>query len=72
MTPEEFTKLKFRQFEPITYSDTINHIATECMLLAIDFEQGLFRLAPIFESPYCDEKFWVRFEYCYKSLHVKR
>ena len=39
-------------------------VVYECMLIAVDFEQELFKLEPIDKEMYEDTSFWVRVEYC--------
>lgn len=39
-------------------------VVYECMLIAIDFEQELFKLEPVDKEVYEDISFWTRVEYC--------
>lgn len=41
------------------------------MLLAVDFDCGTFRLAPIDTEIYEDESFYVSYEHCSKPRKVK-
>jgi hypothetical protein len=48
------------EFRPPNKEDVVY----ECMLLAIDFEQDLFKLEPVDKEMYEDASFWARVEYC--------
>lgn len=68
MTLEEFEKKRFTGYEIIEcYPKGLEERdwMVECMLLAVDFEQKLFRLQPFGDNPIYEEKpFWARVEYC--------
>lgn len=65
MTRAEFIKTRWVGYELIEFRPPKkNDVVYECMLLAIDFEQDLFKLKPVDEEMYEDESFWVRVEYC--------
>ena len=71
MTREQFTKYKFRHSEEIVFEISGKTDRIHCMLIGIDFEQGLLQLIPIFGN-YDKEKFWSRCEYCTKALTIKK
>jgi hypothetical protein len=65
MTREEFIKKRWVGYELIEFRPPKKEdIVYECMLLAIDFEQDLFKLEPVDKEMYEDESFWARVEYC--------
>lgn len=64
MKREEFTKKRWKGYEIIEFRPPNKEIVYECMLLAIDFEQDLFKLEPFDKEMYQDESFWARVEYC--------
>lgn len=65
MTLEEFEKKRFIGYEEIEcYPKSFDDYCIPCMLLAVDFEQKLFRLLPIDTEMYEDKPFWARPEYC--------
>jgi hypothetical protein len=73
MTLDEFRSKKWQHSEPIDfiYNDKI----IECILLAIDFEQELFKIVAIDKDVWHDIPFWVRVEYCrrpFAKLKVKK
>ena len=67
MTLEEFAKKRWRHSEIIEYS--YKDIVVECMLLSIDFTEGLFRLQAFDSGLYDDEPFWARVENCKRPYH---
>lgn len=64
MTQEEFGKKRFKGFEPIIFEGVKGEKNIECILLAVDFEQELFKLEPLDKNFYEDKEFWCRIEYC--------
>lgn len=65
MTREEFTKKRWVGYELIEFRPPNKEdVVYECMLLAIDFEQDLFKLEPVDKEMYEDASFWARVEYC--------
>ena len=67
MTYDEFSKKRWRHSEVIEYS--YKGIIIECMLLAVDFTEGLFKLDPFDKETYQDEPFWARVENCKRPYH---
>jgi len=62
-----FANKTWRHSEEIEYTHPTTKIIVSCMLLAVDFEQELFKLIPIDTEYYNDlQSFWVRVEYCEK------
>ncbi len=65
MTLEEFNKKRFISHELIEcYPKSFDDYCIPCMLLAVDFEQQLFKLQPIHDGFYEEIPFWCRVEYC--------
>lgn len=64
MTQEEFAKKRWQHSEAIEYSHPRSSRIVECMLLAIDFENGLLKLEPFDKEIYEDKSFWARVENC--------
>lgn len=61
MTHEKFTKYAYRHSELMILHDRKEDI--EMLLLAVDFDRGVFRLAPFWTDYYEDEEIWVSYEY---------
>ena len=73
MRREEFIEKRWTAFELIEYRSPRKNdtdFVVECMLIAIDFENELFKLEPIDKEIYEDNQFWARVEYC-KRPHPK-
>ena len=70
MTEAEFKKKGFISHELMQYkSDNVMNVdgemggVVDCMLMGVDFEESLFKLTPIPESPYEEKDFWARCEH---------
>ncbi len=78
MTIKDFTNRKWRHSEHIDYSPKskeLEGITVLCMLVAIDFEEDLFKLMPFDTETYHQEPFWCRVENCERppfKLKVKK
>ncbi len=72
MNEETFARLKWRHSELICFTSPTTGVTTECLLIAVDFEQGLFRLSPIDTELYDKQLFWSRFEYCERPKKEKK
>lgn len=65
MTQEEFAKKRWQHSEIIEFRPYRKQgLVIECMLLAVDFENGLFKLEPFDREVYEDKSFWARVENC--------
>ncbi len=65
MDLKEFKKKRFTGYEEIEcYPNGFDNYCVACMLLAVDFEQELFKLIPIPDGFYEEIPFWCRAEYC--------
>ena len=72
MTEKEFIRYSFRHSEIIEFVRPVEkEIVTPCLLLAVDFEQALFKLEPIDKEIYSNKDFWCRREYCRKPEKKK-
>ena len=66
MTQDQFAKYAYRHSEVIIFHQKHPEIDVECMLLAVDFDCGTFKLAPFDTELYEDESFYASYEYCDK------
>lgn len=71
MTRDEFIKYAYRHSEIIIFHQQHPKVDVECMLLAVDFDCGTFKLAPIDTEYYEDESFYVSYEHCDKPRNAK-
>ncbi len=71
MTREEFVKYAYRHSEIIIFHQHHPDVDVECMLLAVDFDCGTFKLIPIDTDFYEDEAFYVSYECCSKPRSTK-
>lgn len=55
MTQEQFVKYAYRHSEVIIFHEKHPEVDVECMLLGVDFDNGLFKLAPFDTDIYEDE-----------------
>jgi hypothetical protein len=70
MTVEDFSNRKWRHSESIDYKPpSLEGVVISCMLLAIDFEECLFKLTPFDTEMYEEQSFWCRVENCERSPH---
>lgn len=76
MTEQEFSEKQFKAFDAIDYHssrsfniDGERGAIIPCILLAIDFEEMLFKLVPIPDGVYEEKPFWVRIENCKMARH---
>jgi len=76
MTLEEFRKKRWMHSELIEFRPhRMEGVVIECMLLAVDFEQYLFKLEPFDKEIYETKSFWCRVEYCKRpapKLKIKK
>lgn len=71
MTHEQFTKYKYQHGEVIIFHQKHPKMDIEMMLLGVDFENEVFKLAPFDTDYYEDNAIWVNYELCDKSRAVK-
>lgn len=71
MTHDEFAKYSYRHSEVIIFHQQHPEVDVECMLLAVDFDCGTFKLAPIDTEYYEDESFYVSYKHCDKPRKAK-
>lgn len=71
MTRDEFAKYTYRHSEVIIFHQQHPEVDVECMLLAVDFDCGTFKLTPIDTDFYEDESFFVSYEHCDKPRKAK-
>jgi hypothetical protein len=65
ITEDKFNNMRFKRSMQINYTPPYNSdICIECMLLAIDFDEGLFKLIPFPNDDYRELEFWVRYDHC--------
>ncbi len=71
MSEQEFLKKSFKPFSLVLYTnDRLKNIdneygaTIECFLLAVDFDERLFKLIPLPQSWYDEKEFWARCEHC--------
>lgn len=66
MTQEQFAKYKFQHSEVIIFHQKHPAMDVEMMLLGIDFDNEVLKLAPIDINYYEDNAIWVSREFCDK------
>ena len=69
MTEEDFAKKRFRHSEEIIYTCPYRKVETPCMLMAVDFIEGVMKLIPFDTENYADEPFTARIENCKRPYH---
>ena len=72
MTEEQFARYKFRRCEPIIFHQRHPTMDVEMMLLAVDFENEILKLAPIYTNLYEDNAIWVYREFCDKPRAIMK
>ena len=71
MTEKQFAKYAYRHSEIIIFHQQHPEEDVECMLLAVDFDYGTFKLAPIDTENYEDKSIYVSYEHCDKPTKGK-
>lgn len=71
MTQEQFAKYAYRHSEVIVFHQRHPETDVECMLLGVDFDCGIFKLAPFDTDAYEDESFYTSYEHCDKPRRCK-
>lgn len=71
MTREQFAKYNFRHSEIIIFHQKHPAMDVEMMLLAVDFENEVMKLAPFDTDYYEDKAIWVNFQLCDKPRALK-
>lgn len=71
MTQEQFARYKFRHSEIIIFHQNHPHEDIEMMLVGIDFDLCLLKLAPIDTDYYEDEARWIPIDRCEKKVVMK-
>lgn len=66
MTQEQFAKYKFQHSEVIIFHQKHPETDIEMMLIGIDFDLNMLKLAPINIDYYEDEAQWIPIERCDK------
>jgi hypothetical protein len=62
MTEKEFFKRSYRPYQIMNYIHGNNII--ECMIIAVDFDERLFKLKNFRSMFWNETEFWVRCEHC--------
>lgn len=68
MTQNQFIHYTYRHSEIIIYHQKHPETDIECMLIGIDFDNGLFHLVPIDQEYYEDRSYWMPYTSCDKLL----
>lgn len=68
MTDNQFTTYAYRHSEIIIYHQKHPEVDIECMLIGVDFDNGLFHMVPIDEDIYEDKSYWMPYKSCDKQL----
>lgn len=71
MTQEQFAKYKFQHSEVIIFHQKHPAMDVEMMLLGIDFDNEVLKLAPIDIDYYEDNAIWVNREFCDKPRAIR-
>lgn len=71
MTQEQFAKYKFQHSEVIIFHQKHPAMDVEMMLLGIDFDNEVLKLAPIDIGYYEDNAIWVSREFCDKLRAIR-
>lgn len=66
MTQNQFIHYTYRHSEIIIYHQKHPETDIECMLIGIDFDNGLFHLVPIDQEYYEDRSYWMPYTSCDK------
>lgn len=66
MTQNQFIHYTYRHSEIIIYHQKHPETDIECMLIGIDFDNGLFHLVPINQEYYEDRSYWMPYTSCDK------
>lgn len=66
MTQNQFIHYTYRHSEIIIYHQKHPETDIECMLIGIDFDNGLFHLVPIDQEYYEDRSYWMTYTSCDK------
>lgn len=67
----QFTHTSFKHSEELIYHQRHPNVDVRMMLLGVDFDNGVFKLAPFDIMSYEDEAIWVNYEFVDKPLSVK-
>lgn len=71
MTIEQFSRYKYRHSDIMIYHQKHPDEDIEMMLLGVDFDNGVFKLAPIDTGYYEDEPIWVSYDKVDKKISLK-
>lgn len=64
MTKERFNSLRFKSYMEVDYiHQKLINGSIPCMLLAVDFDNDVVKLKPVFSEEYEDNEFWCSIEY---------
>lgn len=70
MNDHEFEKKAFKPFSEVEYRsenefniDGLQGVRIPCMVVAVDFVEGLIKVQPFPDSHHEPESFWIRYEY---------
>lgn len=71
MTEEEFKRRSFKHSMPYDIVNKRTGERTECLITAVDFDNGTIRMWPIpkDETMYVYNEVWVSYEFCYPPLN---
>ena len=71
MTEEKFLRSSFKSYQILTYQNDRERnrdgelgVILECMLLAVDFDNKVFKIIPIPNQVYEENEFWTSYENC--------
>lgn len=67
MTQDQFAKYTYRHSEIIIYHQKHPEVDIECMLIGIDFDNGMFHIYPVDQDYYEDKSYWMPFQSCDKK-----
>lgn len=71
MTDQEFKKRSFRHSQPYDIINKRTGKRIECLITAVDFDNGTLRMSPIeFDKVNYDyNDVWVSYEYCFPPVN---
>jgi len=64
ITESQFLKRSYKSYMEIWYYFMDGTVPGKCMLQAIDFNEGLFKLMPYPDGYYEEKLFWAHYSHC--------
>ncbi len=64
ITEQQFQKRSYKSYMEIWHCIIREENPEKCMLLAVDFDEGLFKLMPFPEAVYEEKSFWSHYSHC--------